>query len=350
MKLYSGIDLHSNNSHIGIKNKRGERLFSKRIPNDLNTILKTLSPYKSEIEEIVVESTYNWYWLVDGLQANDYPVVLANPGAMKQYNGLKHTDDKSDAFFLAELSRLNILPTGYIHSPATREIRDVLRRRLLFVRNRTAQYLSLKSSLTRNIGKTYTKEFIKKLNTKKLEEILPGKPDLCFLLERQLELINFMSTEIHEIEKRVYNKIKLKSEFIKLKTIPGVGLILGLTIMLETGNIERFKKVGNYTSYCRCATAAGYSNDKKKCNNNRKNGNKYLSWAFIEAAHCMVRVCKPAQKFYQRKKSKVNGALASKALAAKLSKAVYYILKNQEDFDVFKIFGFNPAAVNQCRD
>ena len=257
MKLYSGIDLHSNNSHIGIKNKIGERLFSKRIPNDLNIILKTLSPYKSEIEEIVIESTYNWYWLVDGLQANDYPVVLANPGAMKQYNGLKHTDDKSDAFFLAELSRLNILPTGYIHSPETREIRDVLRRRLLFVRDRTAQYLSLKSSLTRNTGITYSKEFIKNLHLEKLEEILPGKPDLCFLLERQLELINFMSMEIHEIEKRVFNKIKLKPGFIKLKTIPGVGLILGLTIMLETGNIERFKKVGNYTSYCRCGNSCG---------------------------------------------------------------------------------------------
>jgi len=298
----------------------------------------------------VVESTYNWYWLVDGLQANDYPVVLANPSAMKQYNGLKHTDDKSDAFFLSELSRLNILPTGYIHPPETREIRDVLRRRLLFVRNRTAQYLSLKSSLSRNTGNNYSKDFIKNLHSKKLEEILPDKADLCFLLERQLNLIDFMNTEIHNIEKRVYNKIKLKPEFIKLKTIPGVGLILGLTIMLETGNIERFKKVGNYTSYCRCATATGYSNDKKKCNNNRKNGNKYLSWAFVEAAHCMIRVCKPAEKFYQRKKSKVNGALASKALAAKLSKAVYYILKNQEDFDVFKIFGFNPVVVNQRRD
>jgi transposase len=339
MKLYSGIDLHSNNSHIGIKNKNGKRIFSKRISNDLNIILKTLSPYKSEIKEIVVESTYNWYWLVDGLQANDYPVVLANPGAMKQYNGLKHTDDKSDAFFLSELSRLSILPTGYIHPPETREIRDVLRRRLLFVQNRTAQYLSLKSSLTRNTGKNYSREFIRNLHGEKLEEILPGKPDLCFLLDRQLGLIEFMKTEIHEIEKRVYNKIKLKPEFIKLKTIPGVGLILGLTIMLETGSIERFKKVGNYTSYCRCASAVGYSNDKKKCNNNRKNGNKYLSWAFVEAAHGMLSCCEPAKKFYQRKKSKVNGALATKALAAKLSKAAYFILKRQEDFDVFKMFG-----------
>ena len=109
--------------------------------------------------------------------------------------------------------------------------------------------------------------------------------------------------------------------------------------MLETGNIERFKKVGNYTSYCRCATAVGYSNDKKKCNNNRKNGNKYLSWAFVEAAHCMIRCCEPAKKFYQRKKSKVNGALANKALAAKLTKAVYFMLTRQEDFDVNKIFG-----------
>lgn len=339
MELYTGIDLHSNNNLIGIERKDGKRIFSRRLPNDLNVILKTLSPYKENIKDIVVESTYNWYWLVDGLIANNYPVSLANPGKMQQYNGLKHTDDQTDAFFLAELSRLNILPTGYIHPRETRETRDVLRRRLLFVEERMSQYLSLKSSLCRYTGKNFSRDFIYKLTPRALSVVIPKDHDLSFLLKRQLGLIHFITRQIHDIEKRVHEKVKLKPDFEKIKTVPGIGLILGLTIMLETGDINRFKKAGHYTSYSRAAKAQRLSNDKKKHDNNSKNGNKYLSWAFVEAAHKMIACCEPAMKYYQRKKSKVNGALATKSLAAKISKAVYYILKEQKDFDITKMFG-----------
>ena len=114
MDLYTGIDLHSNNGFYGILNEKGERIFQKKLPNDLLRVLKILGPFKKDIKVIAVESTYNWYWLVDGLMDAGYPVVLANPAGMPQYNGLKHADDKSDAFFLAELLRLNILPKGYI--------------------------------------------------------------------------------------------------------------------------------------------------------------------------------------------------------------------------------------------
>jgi len=86
----------------------------------------------------VVESTYNWYWLVDGLQEEGYKVHLANPSAIKQYEGLKHTDDKWDSFWLAHMKRLNILPEGYIYPKEELPVRDILRRRLLFVQQRTA--------------------------------------------------------------------------------------------------------------------------------------------------------------------------------------------------------------------
>ena len=121
--------------------------------------------------------------------------------------------------------------------------------------------------------------------------------------------------------------------------MPGIGMILGLTIMLETGDINRFAKVGNYTSYCRCARAKHTSNGKKKKDNNRKNGNRYLSWAFVEAAHHAIRHCDLAHSFYQRKMAKSNGALATKALASKWSKAAYYVLKRQEPFQLERVFG-----------
>src|SRR5207247_1133465 len=114
-KVMAGIDLHSNNLVIGIIDMDGKRVASQKLSCKLKEVVEFLSPYKKRLEQVAVESTYNWYWLVDGLQALRYPVVLANPAGMEQYSGIKHADDSHDAFFLAELLRLNILPTGHIY-------------------------------------------------------------------------------------------------------------------------------------------------------------------------------------------------------------------------------------------
>jgi transposase len=150
MQAYVGIDLHSSNNFIGIIDEHDNRLYSKRHDNQLDVVLKVLKPFEQELQGIVVESTYNWYWLVDGLQENGYPVHLANPAAIKQYDGLKYTDDQSDSFWLAHLLRLNILPEGYIYPKEQRPVRDLLRRRLRFVRHRTSTLLSLQSMIARN--------------------------------------------------------------------------------------------------------------------------------------------------------------------------------------------------------
>jgi transposase len=151
-QLMAGIDLHSNNMFCGIVDQDGKRVFEQKLPCELPRVLQALKPFKGRIEKIAVESTYNWYWLVDGLQDHRYPVVLANPAKMEQYNGLKVTDDKSDAFFLAEMLRLNILPTGHICDRHWRPVRDLLRRRLSLVRQRTSLILSLKSLHVRTTG------------------------------------------------------------------------------------------------------------------------------------------------------------------------------------------------------
>jgi transposase len=137
-KLMCGIDLHSNNLFCGVVDQNGKRVFEKKLPCDLPSLLKALKPIKSQIHTITVESTFNWYWLVDGLQDNGYNVVLANPNKIIQYNGIKQTNDKSDAFFLAELLRLEILPTGHICDRRLRPVRDLLRRRMGLVHKRTS--------------------------------------------------------------------------------------------------------------------------------------------------------------------------------------------------------------------
>lgn len=341
MKAYVGIDLHSNNNYVGIIDQNDKRLFQKRIPNSLSRISVALKPFKKSIQGVVVESTYNWYWLVDGLQDEGYKVHLANPSAIKRYEGLKHSDDKWDSFWLAHLLRLNILPEGYIYPKEQRSVRDLLRRRLMFVRQRTSQILSLQSMITRNRGLDFTSSSIQRFRDDFVEEMF-NSPHLIFTAKRNLATIRFLSKIIGEIEKEVLSQVKLKKEFAMLLTVPGIGNILGLTIMMEVGDIDRFPKVGNYSSYCRCVESKRISNGKKKGENNKKNGNKYLGWAYVEAANFAERNCPYAKKFFQRKMSKKNRTIAVKALGNKLTKASYFIMRDRVPYDPKKLFKY-PA-------
>jgi len=160
-----------------------------------------------------------------------------------------------------------------------------------------------------------------------------------FITKEQLELIEQLNAHIIQFEDKVLERTELKPEYKHLLTMPGVGMILGLTITLETGEIDRFPHVGNFTSYCRCVRANKISNGKSKGKNNSKNGNPHLAWAFVEVVHHVIRVYPQAKQFYDHKKSKRNGALATKSLAAKWSKAAYYVMKRQEAFDLKRVFG-----------
>ena len=152
MKLYTGLDLHSSNSYLGIIDETGKRVFKQKLPNERERILEALKPYQNDIAGIVVESTYNWYWLVDLLMEAGYQVHLANPAAIKKYTGLKFADDQHDAFWLAEMLRLGILPEGYIYPKEDRPVRDLLRKRMHLVKLRTSLIVSLQNILCRNNG------------------------------------------------------------------------------------------------------------------------------------------------------------------------------------------------------
>ena len=151
-------------------------------------------------------------------------------------------------------------------------------------------------------------------------------------------MIKALNKQILLLEARVLNYCHLKPAFQSLITIHGIGPILGQTIMLEVGDIHRFPKVGNFASYCRCVDSRRLSNGKKKGTNNQKNGNKYLSWAFVEAAHSIIRHNKTAHRFYQRKRAQRNGALATKALAHKLARAAYYVMRDNRRFEIDLLF------------
>ena len=337
MKLYGAIDLHSSNNVAVVIDEQDQVVYQKRLPNDLSRIVEQLSPYRLGLEGIVVESTYNWYWLVDGLMEHGYRVHLANTAAIQQYEGLKYTNDHSDARWLAHMLRLGVLPQGYIYPKQERPIRDLLRKRSQMVRQRTTNLLSIENLLTRNTGTSMSANRVKVLDDSQVDELLANS-DLALAVKANLAMMQRADEQTEILEQRVRELVQLKREFSLLKTVPGIGQILALTITLETGDIGRFCSVGNYASYCRCVGSQKLSNGKRKGSANTKNGNKYLAWAFVEAANFAIRYEARIKSFYQRKKTKSHGVLALKAVAHKLCRACYYIMKDQVAFDVAKAF------------
>ena len=340
MKLYGGIDLHSNNSVINLIDENSQVLIRKRMANSLEAIVTLLVPYRDDLVGLVVESTYNWYWLVDGLMDAGFEVHLANTAAIQQYSGLKHGDDDSDANWLANMLRLDILPEGYIYPKEERMLRDLLRKRMQLVQQKTQNLLSIQGLYDRHLNRRLNSNKIKQLSLEQLTADF-SDPNVCMAVNGNLAILQCLTLQIKTIEESLKRQLKLRDEFINLTSIDGIGLTLGLTIMLETGSISRFEKVGCYASYCRCVNGARYSNGKKKSNTNTKNGNKYLAWAFIEAANFAIRFNDTVKRYYQRKLAKTNVVVAKKAVAHKLARACFYVLRDQVEFDVDKAFGYS---------
>lgn len=338
MKLYGGIDLHSNNNVIVVLNEKDEVVYQKKHTNDLVGIVACLLPFRADLQGLVVESTYNWYWLVDGLREAGFDVRLANPAAMQQYSGLKHTNDRSDARWLAHVFRLGLLPEGYVCPKEERAVRDLLRKRSQLVRQKTANVLSIQSLFARHTGESPALKEIKRLTEEGLRERL-GDASSSLAVASNLEVFRCLEKRIDLLERTILQQVKQREAFAKLRGVPGIGDTLGLTILLETGDVRRFAKAGNFASYCRLVGSQRISNGKKKGQGNTQNGNKYLAWAFVEAATFAIRYNDTIKRFYQRKKAKTNGMVAIKAVAHKLARACYYILRDRVEFDLAKAFG-----------
>jgi transposase len=286
---------------------------------------------------VVVESTYNWYWLVDGLAAAGYRVHLANTTAIKRYEGLKHSGDETDARYLAHLLRLGILPTAHIYPKAQRATRDLARKRMQLVRNRTQQVLSVQNIVARE-----TAARIKSIDVKRLKvdavAALGLRNDVTLAVQSNVAVIETLNIQIDKLETRLQEAVCPCPEYALLTSAPGIGKVLATVILLETGAIERFREVGHFASYARCVDSVRLSNGKKKGHGNVRNGNVYLAWAFVEAAHFAQRFCAEAKRFYEKKRAKTNTALATKALAHKLVRACYHMLKEKQPFDVKRCF------------
>lgn len=338
MSLYSAIDLHSNNNVLAIIDEADHLVRLKRLPNELTAVLSELAPYRDQLVGVAVESTFNWYWLIDGLLDHGYPAQLVHAAEVPQYSGLKHGNDDTDACHLAKLMRLGILPLGHIYPREQRPLRDLLRRRSQLVRTAVSMMLSMLSTWSRYTGQCLHMKPFLALKPEQIAQALPD-PSARLGLKVQLDIWHSLQEQIEAIESWVGKQIKASPALEAVRSVPGIGKILGFTIVLETGAIERFESVGDYASYCRMVNADRFSNGKKKGEGNRKSGNRYLAWSYIEAANFAIRFSPEIRRWYDRKRSKRHRMIAIKAVAHKIARACYHLLHDGTHFDVKRAFG-----------
>ncbi len=337
-KIYAGLDLHGNNVMCSLRDAEGRTVAKQKVDTTLAAVVAVLEPYRDRLAGVGVESTFNWYWLVDGLRAQKYPVRLANPAKMDQYGGIKVTNDETDAGWIAEMMRLDILPEAYVYPVEIRPLRDVLRRRQLLNRQRTQALLSLGSMIARHTGRQVGGDKLKRWTQQEVAATFPDARDASAALSL-VETVRFLGRQVDRLEDLARQQLKPDEGIKRLMTLPGIGDVLGLTIRLETGPLARFRDAGHYASYCRGVPSLRGSNDKKKGENNRRNGNRHLAWAFIEAASFAIRYSPPIKAWYERKRARSKAVIARKALACKLAKASFYVMRDGTKFDVKKLVG-----------
>lgn len=336
-KINAGIDLHSNNLVIGIIDENGKHLRHQKLECNLQRVLEFLEPYKGQLEGIAIESTFNWYWLVDGLREHGFAAELANPAKIEQYSGIKHADDKTDAFFLAELLRLGIMPKGYVYDPQLRPVRDMLRRRASLVNQRSSLILSMQSLAQRTTGRRMELNRLKAMAPEEVGKLYEHPANELISVE-QKRLIQELDQSIKRIEKAVWQAASRLPYYSKLRTLPGFGFILALTITMEVGDISRFRTAGEFASYCRTVGSKQLSNGKRKGQNNQKCGNRYLAWAFVEGANFSKRYDADCRRWFDRKASKTHSVVATKALACKLAKSAWHVMSYDTDYDPKRMF------------
>jgi transposase len=339
MSLYAAIDLHSNNSVLAVMDEQGQALLQHRYPNELPRLLEALAPYQSRLSGVAVESTYNWYWLVDGLLDHGYPARLVHAAATPQYEGLKHGDDVTDALHLTQLMRLDVLPEGFICPRELRLLRDVLRRRFMLVHQAVQLMLSIQSTYSRLTGQRWSANTVRHLSSADLKAAFADS-GIRYIIQIQYKHWAALERDIQKIEQHVAHSPLIDTTLrTRLCSAPGIGPILSLAILLETGPIDRFASVGDYASYCRMVESKRLSNGKRKGQGNRKCGNRYLCWAYMEAAHHAVGCNETIRRWHQRKQSRKHPVVAIKAVAHKLARACYGVMKEGTTFDVQRAFG-----------
>jgi transposase len=339
--FYCGIDLSARDSHLCVLDENLSIQLQKKSANELPLIASLLEPFKPDLK-IVVESTFNWYWLVDGLQSLDFDVSLAHTLGLSMITKAKVKTDRRDAFTLAKLLRAGVIPKSYIYPASTRPVRDLLRRRMKVVSLRAQEYGGLRQLLLREGILSISRNEIKLADDVDLKEWFTH-PMVVISATQQLERIELLSKQIQQLEQQILDLTRGKADYKRLLAVAGIGRILALTILYEVGEISRFQSVRHFSSYCRLVPGVAQSGQVSRRGRASKQGNAYLKSAFNQAAVVAVRSYPRIRSCYERHLQRHRGSarklVAYNVIAHKLAQAVYIVLKQGVEYREEMLFG-----------
>jgi Transposase and inactivated derivatives len=325
--------------------KNGKIMLQKAIRCDLERLLETLSPYSDHIT-VGVESTYNWYWLLDGLKRAKIPCFLGHALFIKYRCGNKHKNDTVDAKSIADLLRTNKFPQAYDYPEEMRETRDLLRRRHFFVRKRAGTYTHIQNTLnSHGFFQSFHADVHRKSDRRSLVN-LPKHRDVKANISSDFDYIESLDLLIDKLEKTITESACThnRKHYKLLHTIPGAGQITALTILYETHTIDRFKSPQCYSSYCRVIKADNQSGGTNYGHTtNDKIGNPYLKWAFSEIGSRMINQSPLIRQWYEKQVTLHGKGGTHARLRHKIALAVYYMLKNDTVFDEYRFLGIEQS-------
>src|SRR5918996_255202 len=337
-KFYCGIDLHARSMYVCILNQDGEIMLHRNMKASPEMLLKAIAPYREEIV-VSVECIFTWYWLADLCAQEGIPFVLGYALYMKAIHGGKAKNDKMDAYKIAVLLRGGMLPMAYVYPPEMRATRDLLRRRMYLIRKREELLAHVQNTNSQYNLPDIGKKIAYKANREGVAERFCD-PSVQRSIEVDLKLIDHYEHLLTELELYIVRTAKEHdaNAFYRLRSVPGIGKILALVILYEIHDINRFATVQDFVSYARLVKCAKESAGKRHGTSGKKIGNAHLKWAFSEASALFLRANPKGQRYVEKLSSKHGKAKALSILAHKLGRAVYYMLKRQQAFDMNKFF------------
>lgn len=333
-KFYCGIDLHARTMYVCILNQAGDILLHRDMKASPEPFLQAIAPYREDIV-VAVECIFPWYWLADLCAQHGLPFVLGHALYMKAIHGGKAKNDRIDARKIAVLLRGGMIPQAYVYPAEMRATRDLLRRRMHFMRKRAELLTHVQQTNSQYNLPEIGKKLAYKTNRTGVAERFPD-PAVQKSIEVDLTLVGHYDHLLRDVELSVLKTAKQHdaNTLYLLRTVPGIGEILSLVLLYEIHDIQRFPRVQDFASYCRLVKCAKESAGKYYGTSGAKIGNTYLKWAFSEAAVLFLRTNPAGQKYLARLEKKHGKGKALTVLAHKLARAVYHMLKRETAFDM----------------
>ncbi|MCG7642297.1 IS110 family transposase [Alteromonas sp. MmMcT2-2] len=332
---YCGIDLHTRLLYVCIIDNENNILVHEKIDDSPDKLLALLKPYLGNIV-VGVECMHCWYWVSDFCEEHNIDFILGHALYMKAIHAGKTKNDKIDALKIAKLMRGGNFPLAHAYSKKHRSIRDALRRRTHIMRM-SAQ---LKAHVASTVGQYNLPALETRLdlrNSPDREKMRHFFPDEAVQksMDLNLNIIETMVSELYKIEHYVKTQAQTHcaTDLHILKSFPGIGKILALTILYEVGDIKRFPSVQKFASYSRLVKCKAESAGKTHGTQGNKIGNAHLKWAFSEAAVLYLKGNDNAKRYLAKLQKRMSKAKALSALAHKIGRCTYFMLKNQQVFD-----------------